>query len=83
MRRGRVARMTFIDKADNALTQIKRVRLRIVNHLLSEVNRYRLLKILLILSSEFGALDSRFRGNDSTADFDSVSRPRRKDPPRA
>src|SRR6478609_8261351 len=28
MRRGRVARMTFIDKADNALTQIKRIRLR-------------------------------------------------------
>jgi hypothetical protein len=28
MRRGRVARMTFIDKADNPLTQIKRVRLR-------------------------------------------------------
>src|SRR4029077_19270146 len=28
MRRRRVARMTFIDKADNALTQIKRIRLR-------------------------------------------------------
>ena len=28
MRRGRVARMPFIDKADNALTQIKRIRLR-------------------------------------------------------
>jgi hypothetical protein len=38
MRRGRVARMTFIDKADNALTQIKRIRLQITNHLLSEAN---------------------------------------------
>ena len=28
MRPGRVPRMTFIDKADNALTQIKRIRLR-------------------------------------------------------
>ena len=38
MRRGRVARMTFIDKADNALTPIKRIRFGIANHLLSEVN---------------------------------------------
>ena len=38
MRRGRVARMTFIDKADNALTQSSEYGFGIANHLLSEVN---------------------------------------------
>jgi hypothetical protein len=44
MRRGRVARMTFVDKADNALTQIKRVRLRHRESPLFGSESYRLLK---------------------------------------
>jgi hypothetical protein len=38
MCRGRAARMTFIDKADNALRQIKQIRLRHRESPLSEVN---------------------------------------------
>src|ERR1700722_17116052 len=65
MRRGRVARMTFIDKADNALTQIKRVRLRHRESPPFGSESYRLLKILLIqaespaLAIEAASLPSR------------------------